>query len=945
MAELAADPLNEEGQRLLYEEIQRENIEQNMHHAIEHTPEVFGRVIMLYIDTTINNIPIKTFVDTGAQQSIMTAKCAERCGLMRLLDKRFHGVAKGVGTAKILGRVHAANIKIGNSNFSIALSILDNPSQDTEFILGLDMLKRHQCMVNLKKDCLEIGEEHVPFLAEKDLKEILGLDESLPENYTPPTNENNNNNNNNNNNRPSSTSSTSSTSNSSPTTNTNIRNPVAPTIASPPSAQTQATPTFPEESIGMLMSLGASRQKAIQLLTRARGNVDQAASLFFGINSNSIYYVLNIIAHVPDNGAPVVRPLMEKLGRQAFHWDRIGDLSRLAVSILLNRKDDMEPINKEIKEWEEYISYTKLPFQVEIDSTLWDDHSKDGKVPFNKLRDHLKNNQGTRKLLESFRAKSKLVYLSLIDSDTVDFNFIYESYDRIISERIRKQKEPPLVISTGYKFDAKKSEPLELACTLDRSIRIITCKHLPFGAYYPEPNTIILARDDPPSFICPTHPTKRETSSLIYNLMVRHNLFDQFKNGKEIPFLFVDANPLITTIPERVKKAGKKIISTYVDPHDIKDEDFELLKGINQSHANPLLWHKCLFINSNYVAWKQPGSTLSHISLFKPFCNLALHNLYGRPLQSPKAESEAVINQFLHHRVAEGIYNILKEFPSLTHTFHKVFQTLRVFETVSFNDIFDSDPLLFGQNIGAIDSFSELLSDGTIDFKDAYHLHQEGLDGCDMKKLKQLLPRGKDQIQFALEHGSDVSSAIKIAGVLDTDDVEGIMYELSSIIISNDNNDDSDQYDEDADYNDGLTRREQTAVDEYNADRSHGYHYNSGGNFRYDGDDSEEESDDEYGHVYQSQRLFHGYGQDEYEDEYEDEDEDEEEVCVPVEDGIVSDEERFYYEDDEVDYESSDEVLIYEDDLIDYEDEYEDEDEEVFDPVEDKEDDNKTNTL
>ncbi|EGG20299.1 ubiquitin-associated domain-containing protein [Cavenderia fasciculata] len=281
MAELAADPLNEEGQRLLYEEIQRENIEQNMHHAIEHTPEVFGRVIMLYIDTTINNIPIKTFVDTGAQQSIMTAKCAERCGLMRLLDKRFHGVAKGVGTAKILGRVHAANIKIGNSNFSIALSILDNPSQDTEFILGLDMLKRHQCLVNLKKDCLEIGEEHVPFLAEKDLKEILGFDEALPENYTPPTNENNNNNNNNN--RPSSTSSTSSTSNSSPT-NTNTRNPVAaPTIASPPSAQTQATPTFPEESIGMLMSLGASRQKAIQLLTRARGNVDQAASLFFGM--------------------------------------------------------------------------------------------------------------------------------------------------------------------------------------------------------------------------------------------------------------------------------------------------------------------------------------------------------------------------------------------------------------------------------------------------------------------------------------------------------------------------------------------------------------------------------------------------------------------------------------------------------------------------------------
>lgn len=31
---------------------------------------------------------------------------AERLGLMHLLDKRFGGMAKGVGTGKILGRIH-----------------------------------------------------------------------------------------------------------------------------------------------------------------------------------------------------------------------------------------------------------------------------------------------------------------------------------------------------------------------------------------------------------------------------------------------------------------------------------------------------------------------------------------------------------------------------------------------------------------------------------------------------------------------------------------------------------------------------------------------------------------------------------------------------------------------------------------------------------------------
>ena len=70
---------------------------------------------MLYVDVFVNQKPIQAFVDSGAQSTIISKDCATECGIMHLLDERFAGMAVGVGSSRILGRVHLADLEIGGA--------------------------------------------------------------------------------------------------------------------------------------------------------------------------------------------------------------------------------------------------------------------------------------------------------------------------------------------------------------------------------------------------------------------------------------------------------------------------------------------------------------------------------------------------------------------------------------------------------------------------------------------------------------------------------------------------------------------------------------------------------------------------------------------------------------------------------------------------------------
>lgn len=253
----------------------------------------FGRVHMLYVPVEINGVPIKAFVDSGAQATIMSPSCAERCNIMRLIDKRFAGVARGVGTAKILGRVHAAQMRIGQYWLSASFTVLEG--KDVDLLLGLDMLKRYQACIDLKTNVLRIMDAEVPFLAENELpdnaKEIdeptiegpSGMKIGADTGAVIPAGE------------PSSSTAkgkTAQASSSASAASTAARSHWSQQTATGGTTATNNPPPTPSsssqqgavtrEKINMLVGMGFSETEARHALESTGGNIELAASLLYG---------------------------------------------------------------------------------------------------------------------------------------------------------------------------------------------------------------------------------------------------------------------------------------------------------------------------------------------------------------------------------------------------------------------------------------------------------------------------------------------------------------------------------------------------------------------------------------------------------------------------------------------------------------------------------------
>ncbi|CAI4061489.1 hypothetical protein SUVZ_05G2260 [Saccharomyces uvarum] len=266
---LMANPDDRDNKKRIAELVDQQAIDEQLRNAIEYTPEVFTQVPMLYINIEINNYPVKAFVDTGAQTTIMSTRLAEKTGLTKMIDKRFIGEARGVGTGKIIGKIHQAQVKIETQYIPCSFTVLDT---DIDVLIGLDMLKRHLACVDLKDNVLKIAEVETKFLSEAEIPK--SFQEELPGPMSVASSS-----------KPAAPTKTSSSLKPQPgavpalAPKTGTR--PTPTGTTTAGDSTTAARTFPEKTIKQLMDLGFPRDDVVKALKQTNGNAEFAASLLF----------------------------------------------------------------------------------------------------------------------------------------------------------------------------------------------------------------------------------------------------------------------------------------------------------------------------------------------------------------------------------------------------------------------------------------------------------------------------------------------------------------------------------------------------------------------------------------------------------------------------------------------------------------------------------------
>ena len=130
-----------------------------------HPRDLPGPGHMLFVICELEGKAVEMLIDSGASASVISMGMVHQLGLAHHLDSTLQGTAAGVGAANIVGLLENLVVSMGHVEFRLSFVVLD--SNDPWLILGVDQMRRFNCVIDLERNAIAFGGREgveVPFL-------------------------------------------------------------------------------------------------------------------------------------------------------------------------------------------------------------------------------------------------------------------------------------------------------------------------------------------------------------------------------------------------------------------------------------------------------------------------------------------------------------------------------------------------------------------------------------------------------------------------------------------------------------------------------------------------------------------------------------------------------------------------------------------------------------
>lgn len=258
-------------------------------------------------------------------------------------------------------------------------------------------------------------------------------------------------------------------------------------------------------------------------------------------------------------------------------------------------------------------------------------------VPFQAIRETIKNSQATRKIITKMQEKfpSAPIYYTVMDAD---FSSLRGASNRkgifsCVKEIIARHNHPSIV-SPGYRVHNQELALIQLGVQIDMAVRAAMAPLLP---YFPEPFTAFKIRNpNEPDFF--RYLSFLGRGQALETRRFRESGLQYLNDGAVLE----NQGSVVTQAPERMKTIKNKRVGFTLTRTQIKQKQcLQAIRGISQSHAFPKQWADILYSGLDFSAGRVTNATTQMMRIFSVFDPIS------RMFAMPGKYSESVFDRVM----------------------------------------------------------------------------------------------------------------------------------------------------------------------------------------------------------------------------------------------------------------------------------------------------------